>query len=280
MNLEFSIEETVKTRYSTRTYTDQPISDETREKINNYINTLSNPFSVKVSFRLLESNNSENSEKLGTYGVIKGSNNYIGATVENCELALEALGYEFEKLILYLTSLGLGTCWLGGTFNRSSFKNAFEVKENEIFPAISPFGYPSSKKRIADSLVRIVAKSDQRKPWSELFYNKKFSDPLAFEDVDAYAFPLEMVRLAPSASNKQPWRIVKDGRTYHFYELQAKGYSTRFGYDIQKVDIGIAACHFHLAALEKDLKGEFKKLQTPTLDMPEQTEYIFSWVSA
>ena len=280
MNLEFSIEETVKTRYSTRTYTDQPISDETREKINNYINTLSNPFSVKVSFRLLESNNSENSEKLGTYGVIKGSNNYIGATVENCELALEALGYEFEKLILYLTSLGLGTCWLGGTFNRSSFKNAFEVKENEIFPAISPFGYPSSKKRIADSLVRIVAKSDQRKPWSELFYNKKFSDPLAFEDVEAYAFPLEMIRLAPSASNKQPWRIVKDGTTYHFYELQAKGYSTRFGYDIQKVDLGIAACHFHLAALEKDLKGEFKKLQTPTLDMPEQTEYIFSWISA
>jgi len=279
MNLEFSIEETVKTRYSTRTYTDQPITAETIEKINDYINTLSNPFSIKVNFKLLEANKSAGSEKLGTYGVIKGSNNYIGATVENSELALEALGYEFEKLILYLTSLGLGTCWLGGTFNRSSFKNAFEVKENEIFPAISPFGYPSSKKRIADSLVRMVAKSDHRKSWNELFYNKKFSDPLAFADADAYAFPLEMIRLAPSASNKQPWRVVKDGTTYHFYEFQAKGYSTSFGYDIQKVDLGIAACHFHLAALEKDLKGEFKKLQTPILELPEQTEYIFSWVS-
>jgi len=279
MILEFSIEETVKTRYSTRTYTDQPITAETIEKINDYINTLSNPFSIKVNFKLLEANKSAGSEKLGTYGVIKGSNNYIGATVENSELALEALGYEFEKLILYLTSLGLGTCWLGGTFNRSSFKNAFEVKENEIFPAISPFGYPSSKKRIADSLVRMVAKSDHRKSWNELFYNKKFSDPLAFADADAYAFPLEMIRLAPSASNKQPWRVVKDGTTYHFYEFQAKGYSTSFGYDIQKVDLGIAACHFHLAALEKDLKGEFKKLQTPILELPEQTEYIFSWVS-
>ena len=279
MNLEFSIEKAVKTRYSTRTYTDQPITAETIEKINDYINTLSNPFSIKVNFKLLEANKSAGSEKLGTYGVIKGSNNYIGATVENSELALEALGYEFEKLILYLTSLGLGTCWLGGTFNRSSFKNAFEVKENEIFPAISPFGYPSSKKRIADSLVRMVAKSDHRKSWNELFYNKKFSDSLAFADADAYAFPLEMIRLAPSASNKQPWRVVKDGTTYHFYEFQAKGYSTSFGYDIQKVDLGIAACHFHLAALEKDLKGEFKKLQTPILELPEQTEYIFSWVS-
>jgi len=279
MNLGFSIEETVKTRYSTRTYTDQPISLETKEKINTYISTLSNPFSVKVNFKLLEVNTSANSEKLGTYGVIKGSTHYIGATVEKNELALEALGYEFEKLILYLTSLGLGTCWLGGTFNRSSFKNAFEVKENEIFPAISPFGYPSSKKRIADSLVRMVAKSDHRKPWSDIFFNKNFTNLLSLNDAGEYAFPLEMIRLAPSASNKQPWRIVQDGTTYHFYELQAKGYSTNFGYDIQKVDLGIAACHFQLAALEKDLKGEFKKLQTPTLKVPEHTEYIFSWVS-
>ena len=280
MNLGFSIEETVKTRYSTRTYTDQLITSETKDKINAYISTLSNPFSVKVNFKLLEANTSKNTEKLGTYGVIKGANNYIGATVENSELAMEALGYEFEKLILYLTSLGLGTCWLGGTFNRSSFINAFEVKENEIFPAISPFGYPSNKKRIADSLVRMVAKSDHRKPWSDLFYNKNFTKTLSSDDAGAYSFPLEMVRLAPSASNKQPWRIVQDGSTYHFYELQAKGYSTRFGYDIQKVDLGIAACHFHLAAIKKGLTGEFKKLQTPSIDMPEQIEYIFSWISA
>lgn len=279
MNLEFSIEETVKNRHSTRTYTDQLISAETREKINEYIRTLSNPFSIKVNFRLIESKALANSEKLGTYGVIKGSNNYIGATVENCELALEALGYEFEKLILYLTSLGLGTCWLGGTFNRSSFANALEVKESELFPAISPFGYPSNKKRIADSLVRMTAKSDQRKSWSDLFFNIRFSKSLSSDDAGAYTFPLEMLRLSPSASNKQPWRIVQDGATYHFYESHTKGYSTHFGYDIQKVDLGIAACHFHLAALEKDLKGEFKKLQTPVLDVPEHTEYIFSWVS-
>jgi len=280
MELEFSLEETVKTRYSTRTYTEQTLSTETKEKINAYIRTLSNPFSVKVNFTLLEAKTAINSQKLGTYGVIKGSNNYIGATVANDELALEALGYEFEKLILYLTSLGIGTCWLGGTFNRSSFANAMAVKENEIFPAISPIGYPSGKKRFADSLVRMIAKSNQREPWNKLFFNKKFSTRLSTEDAGAYAFPLEMTRLAPSASNKQPWRIVQDGTTYHFYEAQAPGYSTRLGYDIQKVDLGIAACHFHLAALETDLKGELKKLQSPALDVPEHTQYIFSWISA
>jgi len=280
MEFEFSLEETVKTRYSARTYTEQPLSTETKEKITAYIGTLSNPFSVKVNFTLLESKTGTNTEKLGTYGVIKGSRDYIGATVANGELALEALGYEFEKLILYLTSLGIGTCWLGGTFNRSNFANAMAAKENELFPAISPIGYPSGKKRFADSLVRMVAKSNQREPWNKLFFNKKFSAPLSTVDAGAYAFPLEMIRLAPSASNKQPWRIVQDGTTYHFYEAQAKGYSTLLGYDIQKIDLGIAACHFHLAALEKGLKGELKKLHAPVLDVPEHTHYIFSWIPA
>lgn len=278
MNLEFSIEETIRKRHSVRTYSDQPISLMTRDKINKFIETLSNPFSVKVNFSLLEVGESSNSEKLGTYGVIKGAVNFIGATVENTEFAMEALGYEFEKLILYLTSLGIGTCWLGGTFNRNSFKNALDIKENEIFPAISPFGYPANKKRFADSLVRKIAKSDQREPWDKLFFTNDFASQLSQTEAKEYALPLEMLRLAPSASNKQPWRIVKDNTTFHFFEAQTPAYS-RFANDIQKVDIGIGACHFQLSALENGLKGEFKKLDVPAIVLPEHVIYRFSWVA-
>ncbi|MFA9376989.1 MAG: nitroreductase family protein [Lachnotalea sp.] len=279
MKLEYSVEEMVKTRYSVRTYTDQPISAQVIEQINAYINKLSNPFSKKVNFSILETRNSSKSEKLGTYGVIKGSTNYIGATVAKEEMALEALGYEFEKLVLYLASLNLGTCWLGGTFNRNSFANALEVNENEIFPIISPFGYAANKKRFADSLVRKIAKSDQREPWNKLFFNKEYETVLTQEEAGAYAFALEMVRLAPSASNKQPWRIIKDGSTFHFYEEKAKGYSDRFSYDIQSIDLGIAACHFHLPVLEKDLSGKFKIVKTPEIVVPENYIYSFSWIS-
>ncbi|MFA9377832.1 MAG: nitroreductase family protein [Lachnotalea sp.] len=124
-------------------------------------------------------------EKLGTYGVIKGSQNYIGATVAKKKLAMEALGYEFEKLILYLTSLNIGTCWLGGTFNRGSFANALEVNANEIFPIVSPFGYAASKRRLADALVRKIAKSDQREPWNKLFFSKNFDTILEKKDIGA-----------------------------------------------------------------------------------------------
>jgi nitroreductase len=279
MKLEFSVEDVVKTRYSVRTYTGETISSEKIEQIKNYINTLSNPFSVKVNFSILETKNSEDTKKLGTYGVIKGANNYIGVTVAQGELALEALGYEFEKLVLYLTSIGLGTCWLGGTFDRSSFANALEVNEKELFPIVSPFGYAVDKKRFTESLMRKVVKADQRKSWSELFFDKELNTSLTKENAGAYESVLEMVRLAPSASNKQPWRIVREGKLYHFYEEKAKGYSDKANYDIQTVDIGIAACHFHLTALEKDLKGEFKKLEVPAITTPENYIYTFSWIS-
>lgn len=61
-------------------------------------------------------------------------------------MSLEALGYSFESLILYATSLGLGTCWLGGTFDHSGFASAMDLKEGYLFPAISPIGHFSGKK--------------------------------------------------------------------------------------------------------------------------------------
>lgn len=48
-----------------------------------------------------------------------------------------------------------------------------------------------------------------------------------------------------SASNNQPWRIIKDENTYLFYIWLNKGYVIA-GYDLQKNDIGIARYHFDL----------------------------------
>lgn len=276
MKLEFPVEKTIKTRSSIRTYEEKPLDIKVKQQIKDYIAALSNPFSVEVKLQLLETASSN--EKLGTYGVIKGARDYIGATVSEADLNLEAVGYSFEKLILYLANLGIGTCWLGGTFNRNQFSNALEVKANELFPAISPIGYPLEKKRLADTLIRKIAKSDQRKNWNELFFLNDFSVPLTQVEAKEFAFPLEMVRLGPSASNKQPWRIVKAKNGFHFYEAKAPGYSDKLSLDIQRVDIGIAACHFHVAALEKDLPGKFEKLSDPGIIPPADNHYIFSYV--
>lgn len=72
-------------------------------------------------------NDSDKDLKLGTYGVIKGANHFLIAACENDDLSLMALGYTFEKLVLYCTSLCLGTVWLGGTFNKGEFAKAINL---------------------------------------------------------------------------------------------------------------------------------------------------------
>lgn len=178
---EHPYEEVIRSRSSVRTFDHKPLSNEVREKIEQYIQGLTNPFSGEVSFKLLQSSNAANSKKLGTYGMIEGAIDYVGVTVQESELAYESVGYEFEKLILYAASIGIGTCWLGGTFSKGEFAKAMEIKEGEIFPAISPLG-TASKRRASEALVRMTVKADLRKPWAELFFNKSFSSQLTEEE--------------------------------------------------------------------------------------------------
>jgi len=267
--------EVIEKRKSVRTFLEKPLSDQDKKELQSYMETLENPFGVEVKFSFLETG--EKKKALGTYGVIKGTVDYIGAAVKKGPFALEALGYEMEKLILYAASKEIGTCWLGGTFKREDFKKAMDIEEGFLFPAITPVGYPKDAKSMTDNLVRFIAKGDLRKPWEELFFMDDFSQTLSTEEAKEYKDALEMVRIGPSASNKQPWRVLRANGSFHFYEAKSAGYSDAFPYDIQKIDVGIALCHFHLTAIEKKLNGKITIETAPEIKAPENHQYCFSW---
>ena len=70
----------------------------------------------------------------------------------------------------------------------------------------------------------------------------------------------EAVRLAPSASNKQPWRVVykSENKSFDFYLDEDFTYNNRFkDVKIQNVDLGIAMCHFESVSNELGLKGKW-----------------------
>lgn len=48
----------------------------------------------------------------------------------------------------------------------------------------------------------------------------------------------------PSAANMQPLLIVKVGNAFHFYEKHMEGYANSAPWDVQKIDMGLALCHF------------------------------------
>ena len=98
------------------------------------------------------------------------------------------------------------------------------------------------------------------------------------EEAGDLAFPLDMLRLGPSASNKQPWRVLLKDGALHFYEDKAPGYSDAFAFDIQRIDMGIAAAHADLALRERGISGRFDPDARPDVRLPERLVYAFSWL--
>jgi len=276
MKFNIPIEETIRNRVSVRNYDPKRLTEMDKGKLVNEISQLTNPFGENVRIHLVEKDAVSNGEKLGTYGVIKGANTFLGVTADKGELGLVAAGYQFENLVLIATHMGLATVWLAATFSREQFEKAMGIQKDELFPAISPIGYAAVKKSITETIMRKTMGSDQRKPWSELFFLDSFGNPLSKKEANEYEIPLEMLRLAPSATNAQPWRVLKKQGAYHFFETH-KSNASEAEKMIKKVDIGIALSHFHQTALEQGLAGCFEKRNDIGVDIPDHTNYIISW---
>ena len=135
-----------------------------------------------------------------------------------------------------------------------------------------------------DRAIRGSAGSARRKSFEELFFDGDFRTPLGLESAGAWSELLDCVRAGPSASNKQPWRVVRQGYAWHFYCQHTAGYgkgSLVFNLlglaDLQRLDLGIAMCHFDLTNHELGLNG-YWSVTDPGLQLPdEKTVYIATW---
>lgn len=260
----------IEKRISVRSYEKKPLSNEDFLKVKDLLETYKNrkgPFDNSVNFFITD-NKSQNGGKIGTYGFIKNPPAFIGGVVKNTKYGLVDFGFLFEEIILKLTQSGLGTVWLGGTFNRDDF--SVEVKEDEIIAAISPVGYPANQS-LREKMIRGLSRANTRLPFDDLFFLGE-----SLEKVDKshkHYHCLEAVQAGPSASNKQPWRIILVDDTFHFYLKRTKGYGNIMKMDIQAIDIGIAISHLYHYLKEDNYPMIFTKDNQIEL---ENSEYIIS----
>lgn len=241
------------------------------EKLATFAKTIENPYNIPVEFKFLAGKE---------YGlscpVSVGTDLFVGGKIKYTKNTSVAFGYSFEMFVLYAQSLGIGTTWLGGTMNRSAFEDAMELSDDEIMPCASPLGYPAKKMSIREGMMRKAIKADERLPFADLFFDGSFDTPLPKEKAGKWLDALEMVRLAPSAVNKQPWRAVVCDNTVHFYLKRSKGFARTEKLDMQMIDIGIAICHFDLAAKECGLNVAFE-LNDPKIETNGDIEYVASF---
>ncbi len=262
--------ELIKTRKSVRSFDGNAVSAEDRRRLSEFMDTITNPFGIPVRFVLLDAK-----EKNLSSPVLTGETLYVAGKVAKKDYADVAFGFSFEKLVLYAWSLGIGTTWIGGTMKREAFEQAAELSDGEMMPCISPLGYPAKKRSVRETLMRKGVKADERLPADRLFFDGSWEAPLSAADQEALHELMEMVRWAPSAVNKQPWRIIVTDGAFHFYEKQDKGYVSEKTGDLQKIDVGIALCHA-VMGLEAQGKTAEVIVRNPCISVPDGVIYIAS----
>ena len=261
---------TISTRRSVRTFDGRPIDPELLSRVQSFAAEVQNPFGVPVTFVFLDA------RALGlTSPVLTGEPMYVAAKVKKVPYGDVAFGFAMEELLLFAWSLGLGSVWIGGTMKRELFEKAAGLEAGERMPCVSPLGYAAGKRSLRETIMRRGVGADGRLPGERLFFDGDFSTPLTGKALEPWGEVLELVRWAPSAVNKQPWRLVlREGR-FHFYLKHDKGYVSEVVGDLQKIDMGIALCHFVLGAKAMGRESTVA-VEDPRIPVPEGMEYIAS----
>ena len=148
------VTEVIRQRFSCRTYLDEPIDDQRQRRLAEFLATNSvGPLGTRARFALIAATPGDHEalRGLGTCGFIKGATGFIIGAAEESPKDLEDFGYLMEYAILFATDLGLGTCWLGGTFSRSRFAEKIKLRREETAPAVTAIG--------------IIAQGPQTRDW-------------------------------------------------------------------------------------------------------------------
>ena len=284
-----TISELIRQRFSCRRHPEKAIAADAQMQLQEFLSGhQEGPFGSQTRFQLIAATEQDRQslKGLGTYGFIKNAQGFIVGALGPGPKNLEDFGYLMEWAILFATDLELGTCWMGGSFTKSGFAKKIGATATEVVPAVTSIGYIADHSK-AEDWIRRRAGGAMRIPAEQLFFEGQFGKPIQMESIGDFATVLEMVRWGPSASNKQPWRILNVDGIWHFYLQRTPGYGKEsmlgrlLGVaDVQRIDMGIAMCHFELSALEMGVSGRWEINGPAGIKLPPNTEYVVSWTAA
>lgn len=258
--------EAIRERRSVRNFDGNSLSENNRKILMDLVEHSTSPFGGNVTIRLKRFDMKEG-YKPRTYGMIKGATDFFMLGIGDDEASSLTAGFRFEQVVLKAWQLGLGTCWIAATFKGSTFEDENIWPDGEKLRVICPVGTPA-KQSLMEKVTRLSLGSKKRRPFAELFYDWDFEHSLSPKN--RFDLALEMMRLAPSSTNSQPWRAVVADDTVHFYyKPQSKS---------SVLDCGIGICHFYEAEEYQSHNGEFFKATCPPVSH-ESWKYLYSYKS-
>ncbi len=131
-------------------------------------------------------------------------------------------GFMYQQMELYLQSIGLGSCWVG----LSSLNDGSVTPPGLKLAVMMAFGIPD------DVPLRNAPEGFHRKSLAEL--------------ADRPDDRLEPLRLAPSATNCQPWYVTHEGAVLRLWQIQWGPIRARTLRRCNHLDQGIGLAHLYL----------------------------------
>lgn len=156
-------------------------------------------------------------------GILKGfvnGNNYIALVAPRGKENKVKLGYYGEKLVLTATGLGLGTCWVSGSYQKNATRCV--MGPDDMLCGVIAIGYPDEQKPEPPRKTKPVEKLSR----------------VNGEMPQWFLRGIQAVQQAPSGMNVQPVRFKLKGNS-----VKASAALSFFG-----LDVGIAKLHFELGA--------------------------------
>ncbi len=233
--------EALQNRVSVRSYEKRAVEPEKLAELSGLIEEINS--ASGLAFRLVSTGDA-------SVPAVKLSAAMFSGAVSSCalliggadEISSEMVGYFGQKLMLRAVSLGLGACWVAGTFDRKSVEA--ELTGDTRLWDVMPLGYATEKVPLKQRTIRAAIRSKSRK--LEDFIES--DHPLSTLPKWVMA-GVEAVKDGPSAVNQQPVNIVyKDGLvTARIWKENANA--------LKYNDLGIAKYQFQVAAEAAGVRG-------------------------
>lgn len=199
----------LQARHSVRSFTTDPLTERQVQALRSVISDINTHFQG-LRFQLITDDTAPFDGRMGSYGVFKNARNYIAAVVDTgVANVYEMAGYAGEMAVMKGVSAGLGTCFVGGTFDPA--KIPAQIRAGEKIYFIIPVGTPLGSERMLEKLM--VSMIHRKKMTGRDFFSVEKSAYTLKQATDLYPLlpqALEAVACAPSAVNKRPVRIWID----------------------------------------------------------------------
>jgi nitroreductase len=246
--------EAIRRRASVRSYDGRPAEPVLLERLLTLARTTDHLTGVPPRIALISG--AERTQRvltymIGSYGLVGAPPHLLaGILPEGSDEARLDLGYVLEQVVLEAIRLGLGTCWVTGSYDARRAGDAVGLAPGEMAAAVCALGYPGGGRwgRFHSRAVRRLAGGHKRKPLTDIVFSGRWGEPWSPGGADStLATVLEHARLAPSARNGQPWRfIVRPGDLVLALIRPAP------------IDAGIVMAHVALASAALGCEGRWK----------------------